>query len=190
MIRSSAPDTATLRSFLAAQQGKDFSYPEVGATQGDFPRGYKHDSRRWRIGDGEQAFRAAQSALRSWRMFPPGWSRVFPGEVPQAEGRTFALVFHLYGLYWVNAARIVYLIEDSKTLRRSGFAYGTLAEHVECGEERYMVEMANDGSVWYSLSAFSKPNHPLARVGYPLVRRLQRRFAHDSVKALAGGALS
>lgn len=190
MISVSNPDTATLRSFLAAQQGKPFSYAEVGATQGDFPKGYDHDSRRWRIGEGEQAFKAAQSALFHWRMFPPGWTRIFPNEVPPAEGRAFAVVIRLFGLYWVNAARVAYVVEDSKSLRRAGFAYGTLEEHVEIGEERFVVEMANDGSVWYCLSAFSKPRHPLARLGYPLARRNQRRFAHESVKALAGGPLA
>ena len=34
-----------------------------------------------------------------------------------------------------------------------------------------------DNSVWYDLYAFSQPNQWLARLGYPVVRRLQKRFA-------------
>jgi uncharacterized protein (UPF0548 family) len=41
-----------------------------------------------------------------------------------------------------------------------------------------------DDSVFYDLYAFSRPNHFLAKLGYPLARRLQRRFARDSLQAM------
>jgi len=38
----------------------------------------------------------------------------------------------------------------------------------------------------YDLFAFSRPRHPLARLGGPLYSRaLQRRFARDSLRAMA-----
>jgi len=63
---------------------------------------------------------------------------------------------------------------------------GTLADHVESGEERFSVEWRRqDGSVWYDLLAFSRPRHPLAKLGTPMGRALQRRFARDSLQAMA-----
>ena len=70
-------------------------------------------------------------------------------------------------------------------MNRFGFAYGTLDDHMETGEERFSVEFRReDDSVWYDLFAFSRPRHPLARVGRPISRMLQRRFARDSLAAM------
>ena len=53
-------------------------------------------------------------------------------------------------------------------------------------EERFTVEWNRaDDSVWYDLWSFSRPGHPLARLAGPYVRRLQRRFAEDSLRAMA-----
>ena len=54
----------------------------------------------------------------------------------------------------------------------------------ESGEERFTVAWHEDDAVWYDILAFSRPNHFLARLGYPLVRRLQKRFARDSAAAM------
>lgn len=66
---------------------------------------------------------------------------------------------------------------------RFGFAYGTLPRHVEQGEERFLVERVGD-EVFYDILAFSRPRHPSARLGYPLMRRWQKRFGHDSAAAM------
>jgi uncharacterized protein (UPF0548 family) len=56
---------------------------------------------------------------------------------------------------------------------------------MESGEERFTIEWRReDDSVWYDLLAFSRPRHRLARSGAPLSRRLQRRFARDSLHAM------
>ena len=56
---------------------------------------------------------------------------------------------------------------------------------MESGEERFTVEWRDeDDSVWYDLFAFSIPRHPLAKLAPPLSRRLQRRFARDSLHAM------
>ena len=51
------------------------------------------------------------------------------------------------------------------------------------------MEWQEDDSVWYDILAFSRPNHFLARLGYPIVRRLQRRFARDSAAAMKRATL-
>ncbi len=73
----------------------------------------------------------------------------------------------------------------SKATHKFGFAYGTLTEHGERGEERFSVEYnKTDESVWYDLYAFSQPNHFLAKLGYPMSRYLQKQFAADSKQAM------
>jgi uncharacterized protein (UPF0548 family) len=70
-------------------------------------------------------------------------------------------------------------------MTKFGFAYGTLPEHAESGEERFLIEWdRGENSVWYDILAFSRPRHWLARLGYPLTRRLQARFRRDSAAAM------
>ena len=94
------------------------------------------------------------------------------------------LVHHL-GFFSLNACRIVYRGDNDAGNKRFGFAYGTLEEHAESGEERFTVEWnrAND-KVCYDILAFSRPRQTLARVGYPLSRFLQKQFAEDSKAAM------
>jgi uncharacterized protein (UPF0548 family) len=96
-----------------------------------------------------------------------------------------AVIARLFGLWWLNACRIVYVVDEEEPVKRYGFAYGTLPEHAESGEERFTVEWHEaDDAVWYDIVAFSRPQQLLTRLGYPCARRLQKRFARDSVAAM------
>ena len=89
------------------------------------------------------------------------------------------------GCWWLNSCRIVYVIDEQNPVWRFGFAYGTLPGHIEAGEERFLLEWsAADDIVWYDILAFSRPRHMLARLGYPLVRRMQKQFGRDSAAAM------
>jgi uncharacterized protein (UPF0548 family) len=104
---------------------------------------------------------------------------------PIEVGTTVALVAWAFGLWTVSACRIVYTIDEEQPLRRYGFAYGTLPEHVARGEERFQVEWNRaDDSVWYDILAFSQPNQLLTRLGYPAMRISQKRFGRDSKRAM------
>ena len=118
--------------------------------------------------------------------FSPGLGRVLAGAYSHRKrsGRGGALA-RILGLWWVNACRIVYLVDEQAPVSRFGFAYGTLPEHAESGEERFTVEWhEDDDTVWYDILAFSRPHQLLARLAYPYVRRLQKRFARDSAAAM------
>jgi uncharacterized protein (UPF0548 family) len=104
-----------------------------------------------------------------------------PRGIPIAPGEVAGVVAHALGLWWLNAARIVYVIDEP---RRFGFAYGTLPGHVERGEERFSVDWRDDDTVWYDLEAFSRPGYWGARLAKPLARRLQRRFVRLSKAAM------
>ena len=123
--------------------------------------------------------------MRRWEMFNLGWVCVFQADAPIEVGTCAVVIVRHLGFYSLNAARIVYRIEEDGPVKRYGFAYGTLDEHAERGEERFLVEWnREDDSVWYDLFAFSQPRHPLARFGYPVSRMLQSRFARDSKRAM------
>lgn len=182
------PSPQRIARFLDAQRAAPFSYDEVGATRKDAktPTGYAVDHNRTRLGRGRDTFERALAALYSWKMFDVGWARLVPVEAPVEVGTTVAVLARHYGFHSLNPCRISYTIEeDEGGLVRRGFAYGTLPGHGERGEESFTVEWHHeDDSVFYELYAFSRPNHLLAWLGYPLARRLQRRFARDSLQAM------
>ena len=185
------PTDGAVAVFLREQDASgQFSYADRGATRnpGAQPAGYVNDHNRVRLGSGEDEFARACAALRGWRMFPAGWTRIRPEAAPIRTGQTVAMIARALGLWWLNACRIVYLIDETAeggaVVRRFGFAYGTLDAHVEEGEERFSVELHADGSVWYDLRAFSRPRFWPVRLGQPLARRLQRRFVRESKAAM------
>ena len=191
MFSLTPPSAARIAAFLLAQEGEPFSYAEVGATRSAPPRGYTVDHNRVRLGAGAEAFERVAAALRRWRMLDLGWAAVHPAGAVVEPGRTVAVVARHYGFWSLNACRVVYTVDEHEAAdgaRRVGFAYGTLRDHGAAGEERFTVERAADNSVWYDLYAISRPGHPLAWLGYPLARRLQRRFARASKAAMVAAA--
>lgn len=186
--RPSRPTPARLEGFLREEAQRALTYAARGLTRDEaalrrqVPEGFVVDHNRQRLGVGEAAWAAAKAALARWEMFPRPWTQVEPSPAPIAAERTVAVLVRTAGLWWLNSARILYVIDEA---RRFGFAYGTLPGHAECGEERFLVEQLADGAVFYDLLAFSRPRHWAARLGQPVVRALQRRFARESKAAMA-----
>jgi uncharacterized protein (UPF0548 family) len=130
-------------------------------------------------------FTAARAALTRWEQFQLGWLESWPRDAPIREGEPVAVLARYLGLWWLNACRVVSVIDRDGPVRCLGFAYGTLPGHAATGEERFLVEWdREEGGVWYDILAFSRPHQFLARLGYPLVRRLQRRFGRESAAAM------
>lgn len=67
--------------------------------------------------------------------------------------------------------RVVAVVDEPD---RRGFSYGTLPGHPECGEEQFLLERDADGSLRFTVSAFSRPATLLARAGGPLTAVVQR----------------
>lgn len=187
MILLREPSEARIKRFLEEQRSLPFSYPEVGASRDGAPPAYPINHRRGRLGTGQDAFARACEALRRWEMYRLGWTKLLWPEAPIAEGTVVGVLGHHFGVWSLNACRVAYTIEEATpSLKRYGFAFGTLPGHVERGEERFTVEWhkGDDDSVWYEVFAFARPAHPLAKVGRPFVRLVQRRFAVDSLRAM------
>lgn len=193
MFLTAKPSAAAIRDFLARQAESRFSYPSIGVSAlASAPAGHVTDHNRIRLGYGDHAWQQAVNAIRGWQMFNMGWLELCWPSVPIAEGTDVAILIRHFGFWSLNAARIVYVIsEESSPIKRYGFAYGTLLDHGESGEERFLVEWhSQDDSVWYDLFSFSRPRAIAARLGYPLARWLQRRFSKDSKAAMVRAAQS
>jgi uncharacterized protein (UPF0548 family) len=96
-----------------------------------------------------------------------------------------AIIARNLGLWWLNACRIVYVVDEGEPIRRYGYACGTLPAHAGEGEERFLVEWDRaSGEVWYDILAFSRPHGLLARLGHPYMRRVQKRFGRESAAAM------
>jgi uncharacterized protein (UPF0548 family) len=185
MIFFRKPDGHQIRKALDEQAALSLSYQESECTRGVPPPGYNADHNCIQVGNGELAFKRAKMALLRWRMFEMPWVQLCWPNTPVQAGNVVGVLAHVNGGWWLNVCRVVYLFEETGEVERFGFAYGTLPEHAERGEERFMIEWRHaDDTVWYDLLTYSQPNHRLARLGGPLARQTQKRFAADSKLAM------
>ena len=194
MFRLIAPCDVAIGDRLARLVPQQTTYPEVGALKTlSFPRGYCIDRNRILLGHGPACYERAKSALRDWEMFNVTWVKLFP-RVPCIEpGTDIAISARYLGIWKVNVCRIVYTVRDEGDVCRFGVALGTLSEHLLTGEELFCVEWNRaDDTVSYRVDSFSRSIGFWSRLLYPIVRRLQRRFARESraamVRACAGPA--
>jgi uncharacterized protein (UPF0548 family) len=181
-----------MQAYVRAQSSLDFTYAEVGATAKTPPPGWVVDHTRVDLGKGEVVYDRVRSALRRWKQFDLGWVEAWPADTPIRAGETVAVLIRAFGLWWLNAARIVYAVDEmAESVNRFGFAYGTLPGHVEAGEERFLIEWdRRNDRVFYDIFAFSRPRHVLTRIAQWQVRRMQKRFVRDSVAAMRRAAMN
>ena len=188
MFTLNEPSDRDVERFISSQKNSPFTYADVGATRFDpttAPSGFKLDHNRVQLGHGNEVYERAVGALKQWRQFDLGWVSIATPGVKLEKDAIVAVKARAFGTWSLNACRVVYLIDEQVPGRRSGFAYGTLTDHVERGEERFMIEMdPTDDSVWYDILAFSRPRHPLVRASFPLARKLQKRFAQESMRVM------
>ena len=185
MFRLTAPSEDEIRRFMTEQRDSRFSYDEIGASAGEIPPRYNLDHNRVHLGKGEVTWRRAVAAIRGWQMFNIQWVRVYRTDAPIQVGTEVVVSVHHFRFYSLNACRIVYVVDEDGPVHRFGFAYGTLWEHAESGEERFTVEWErNEDDVWYDILAFSRPRKMAARLMYPLSRKLQKNFAEASKLAM------
>ncbi|MDR3613336.1 MAG: DUF1990 domain-containing protein [Candidatus Obscuribacterales bacterium] len=187
MISLGKPSPHVVTEYLSTKLNQEFSYNEVGMTK--HPRmaspGYTTDHYRIQLGEGSHVFDEAHRALKNWQHFNLGWLNVSSTEIPIESGAVVGLLTSYAAIWLLFACRIVYVVNEDGATQKYGFAYGTLPEHPECGEERFTVEWnTSDNSVWYEILAFSHPACLPTRIAYPLTRTIQKRFAKDSQRAM------
>ncbi|MET9436340.1 DUF1990 domain-containing protein [Streptomyces sp. NPDC006551] len=182
LIRALAHPTAAAPRRAAAPGA--LNYPEVGATgSGRLPAGYQHLHHTVRIGHGRQAFETAGAAVTTWRMHSTSGARVRSEAVRAEPG---VLVEISIGAGPVRFTAPCEVIWTAYGKDRTGFAYGTRTRHPERGEESFVVDLHPDGSVWFTVTAFSRPAAWYTRLAGPLVPLLQHAYARHLGRTLRG----
>lgn len=180
MFRTRSVSTQVLEQMLERARHEEPTYDEVGATvAGGHAAGYRHDRYQCRLG-GPETFSPATKALRHWRAHLGAGVRVYPPD-PVREGATVLLLIGVGPVRMVAPCRVVAVIDEED---RFGFAYGTLPGHPERGEELFVIEREEGGTV-FRIRAFSRPDQVLVRLGGSVARRVQTRVTHRYLRALA-----
>ena len=179
------PSARDVERFLSDSQDLPLSYSPVGLASRPSPD-FTSDEQVAVVGSGDGAFVRATAALSEWRHFDLGWVELFPRKAPIVPGTVIAVLIRHLGFWSLNGGRILYQLAGTAGAE-FGFAYGTLTNHAESGEEIFSVRLEPaTGNVLYTLRAASRPRAPLARLGYPVARVLQARFRRDSATAMKG----
>jgi len=176
------PSRDTIERFLADSQHLPLSYGPVGLVQSGECRSL--DEASVVIGHGRHDFERAKAALVEWRQFDLGWVELWPRQSPTAVGPVVAVLIKHLGFWSLNGCKVAYHA-DANGSSAFGYAYGTLSNHAESGEELFDVFIdPRTDDVIYRIRATSKPQAMLTWIGQPIVRALQGRFRRDSAAAM------
>jgi uncharacterized protein (UPF0548 family) len=184
MFLALRPSPDTIDRFLRESQVAPLSYSSIGMVNSDAVDG-AIDHTTVTIGRGLDDFERARSALMAWKQFDVGWVETFPRHAPVVPGTVVAVLIRHLGFWSLNGCRVLYGVGGSGGAARYGYAYGTLTNHAESGEERFDVCLdPQTDDVVYRIRATSRPQATLARIGQPMVRVLQARFRDHSAAAM------
>lgn len=182
LIRRPSPED--IDRFLRESEVLPLSYSPTGIVKANSVRD-DLDEASVVIGRGQAAFERARAALIAWKQFGIGWVETFPPAAPVVPGTVVAVLIRHLGFWSLNGCRVLYSVGSLNDVARFGFAYGTLTNHAESGEELFEVFIdPQTDEVNYRIRAISWPQAALARVGQPIVRVLQKRFREDSAVAM------
>jgi uncharacterized protein (UPF0548 family) len=184
MFLARRPSQNTIDRFLRESETLPLSYNPPGILKAAPERRQIVDA-LVEIGHGRADFEHARAALIAWKQFDIGWVQTFPRPAPVAVGTVVAVLIRHLGCWSLNGCRVLYPAAEPDDGDRFGFAYGTLTNHAESGEELFevFIDPPTD-RVMYRIRATSWPQAPLAHIGRPIVRALQARFRSDSATAM------
>ena len=175
------PRPETIERFLVESQHLPMSYEPVGVVPSGACRSLSDAS--FVIGRGRADFDRARIALATWKQFDLGWVELFPRPSRIDTGTVVAVVIKHFGFWSVNGCRVVYHATTNGDA--FGYAYGTLPNHAESGEELFEISIdPRSDDVIYRIRATSQPQAMLTWIGQPIVRVLQARFRRDSAAAM------
>jgi len=184
MFLARRPSLETIGRFLRESQDLPLSYGPIGIVNAETAR-RDFGEATVAIGRGETDFAQARAALLAWQHFDIGWVELFPRHAPIAVGTVVAILIRHLGFWSLNGCRVLYSVGGLDDPAQFGFAYGTLTNHAEAGEELFEVFLdPQTDQVLYRIRATSWPRATLARIGQPIARVLQARFRRDSGAAM------
>jgi uncharacterized protein (UPF0548 family) len=197
VFRLGRPSDAAVASILSRQAGAPLTYDEVGVTLSRpddladaLPAGYHHVRRSVTLGEDPAIWSRARAALVDWRPQRAAGARVYPTDCQPSVGLDVAVVLPFGPVTAIAVCRVVAVVDEAD---RFGFAYGTLPHHPEQGEEAFVIRRGPSGSaaspVMFEVVAFSRPAHPLARLGGPVARLQQARVTSRYLTGMAALAV-
>jgi len=163
------------------------TYAEAGQTAGVLPPGYRHVRTSAVIGSGQAAFTAAATVLLTWQAHLRAGLRVSASSAAAEPGSVVLLGVGAGPIRLRVPCRVVYVTDEPG---RRGFAYGTLPGHPESGEEAFIISRQDDGTVTFTITAFSRPATALAKIGGPLGCAIQDHITARYLRALASRSLT
>jgi uncharacterized protein (UPF0548 family) len=159
------------------------------------PAGYRTLERSLILGFGAEVFERAVHGLLSWQMHLEAGISVDSAAPTATVGEAVLLTLGRRPFTTTAPCRVVAVLDEPD---RRGFAYGTLPGHPESGEESFIVSRPVDRAVepededvpvTFTVRAFSRPARPLARLGGPVTRLVQRLVTERYLDALRTIAL-
>jgi uncharacterized protein (UPF0548 family) len=175
------PSREAIDRFVRDSQELPLSYGPIGIVNGETPC-RDLDEAIVTIGRGRTDFDRASAALIAWKQFDIGWVETFPRHAPVEVGTVVAVLIRHLGFWSLNGCRVLYNVGGDG---RFGYAYGTLTNHAESGEELFDVFLDPESDeVRYRIRATSQAQAALTHIGQPIVRAFQARFRRDSAAAM------
>src|SRR5438552_3587101 len=138
MFLARRPSRQAIERFIGASQELPLSYSPIGIVATETGRGDR-DEAVATIGNGPADFDRARAALLAWTQFDIGWVELFPRHASVEAGTVVAVLIRHFGFWSLNGCRVVYGTGGREDRDRFGFAYGTLTNHAEAGEELFDV---------------------------------------------------
>jgi uncharacterized protein (UPF0548 family) len=175
-LRFGALTAAERDRVLAEARAAELSYgPPVGHTL---------DLDRPMVGESIEvaSFDAAKRALQTWVAHRGVGFEIVPPDAPVEVGTTLLVVVRWGPFHVLARNRIVAVVDEP---RRFAWAYGTVDGHPEQGEEAFLVEQLDDGTVRLTIRTESGPASWSAKLVAPLVHRWQIAALRGYLRAIA-----
>ncbi|MDN5746065.1 MAG: DUF1990 domain-containing protein [Nocardioidaceae bacterium] len=154
------------------------TYP-AGSTLEQPPVGFHRFCRTRQLARGD--FDKAARDLLGWRVHERAGVQIAASAAQAQRDEVVLLRIGLGPLALMAPCRVLEVVERSD---RRGFVYGTLQGHPVSGCERFVIERAADGTLSFTVQAFSRPASRLTRGAGPFGRLAQSLAAQRYLRAL------
>ena len=150
------------------------------ATELGITHPYRVVKRHRQLGFGEEKFQRVFTAIQNFSIQRDSEMIIScrDGILRQAIGPTFSSSLIVDTFIDTDYCSQTKLGDHTYQVRRAGMVLGTLPDHVECGEEAYLVEIDTNGAVVGRCISVTCHRLTLARV-FPLIPRLSQWWMYS-----------
>lgn len=148
-------------------------------------RRFKLDHATAVIGRGDEAFARVRDSVKRFDMARQNWLTVEPTEPVLERGTQIAVTARVWPV-WATSIGMITGVDETQT--SFALSYGTTRDHVAVGEERFDVELHDNGDVVFAITAVSRPAKWFVWAIYPFVRMQQARFRRTAIRLMKASA--